>query len=193
MGEEVTLISEKGDTEFCIALPKTWKNDGTLGVLQEILDGVYFLDSDRRIQLWNRGAEQISGFHGKEVVGRCCSDNILQHLDDQGTHLCIGDCPLSAAMNTGNIKRRRYTCTTEREFVAHLLNAREKDAKAVGNRFINLIRESSVRFAKFDLRVGVSVSGTCVRPSDTVDSILRRVAPIQNSIEYDGASGMVMD
>lgn len=82
---------------------------------------------------------------------------------------------------------------SEYEFVALLLDAREKDAQAVGNRFINLIRESSLRFAKFDLRVGVSVSGTCVRPSDTVDSILRRVARIQDSIEYDGATGIVID
>lgn len=98
-------MRKKGDAEFCIVLPKTWKNDGTLGVLQEILDGVsdgvYFVDRDRRIHLWNRGAEEISGFPAKEVVGRCCPDDILQHVDDLGTHLCTAECPLSEAMSSG--------------------------------------------------------------------------------------------
>jgi GGDEF domain-containing protein len=120
------------------------------------------------------GLEEIGDRHGAEI--RTETIQVMGQTLTGALH--SGDC-------LGHV--------SEYKFVVLLLNAREKDAKVVGNRFINLIRESSLRFAKFDLRVGVSVSGNCVRPSDTVDSILRRVARIQNSIEYDGASGMVMD
>ena len=39
-------------------------------LLENIYDGVYFVDVDRRITFWNRGAERITGFKAEEVVGR---------------------------------------------------------------------------------------------------------------------------
>lgn len=48
-------------------------------LLDNLHDGVYFVDRDRRITFWNKGAERLSGFSAAEVVGRRCSDNILTH------------------------------------------------------------------------------------------------------------------
>ncbi len=68
-------------------------------LLDNLYDGVYFVDQDRRITFWNRGAERITGYLGSEVVGRQCSDNILVHVDKNGKRLCTEICPLSDAVN----------------------------------------------------------------------------------------------
>jgi len=68
-------------------------------LLEHIADGVYFVDRERRILYWNKGAEQITGFKAEEIVGRKCQDNILRHVDAAGQPLCHGDqCPLVECM-----------------------------------------------------------------------------------------------
>ena len=63
-------------------------------MLQNIYEGIYFVDMDRKITFWNKGAERISGFSVEEVLGKCCYDNILNHVDDNGNKLCLNGCPL---------------------------------------------------------------------------------------------------
>ncbi len=67
-------------------------------LLDNLHDGVYFTDRDRRIKYWNNAAGRITGFPSTEILGRCCADNILSHVDDQGKLLCLSDCPLMEAM-----------------------------------------------------------------------------------------------
>jgi len=74
-----------------------------LGVLQRVLDylndAVYITDRDRCIVLWNRRAEEITGYSRDEVVGRRCRDSILSHVDKEGRSLCRTDlCPLYRTM-----------------------------------------------------------------------------------------------
>ena len=68
------------------------------GLLDEISDGVYFVNRDRVITYWNKAAEELSGYTGREVIGRRCSDNILVHINDAGCQLCLDGCPLAATM-----------------------------------------------------------------------------------------------
>lgn len=63
-------------------------------ILQCIKEGVYFVDTNRKITFWNDYAEEITGFSASEVLDSHCYDNILNHVDDAGTHLCIEGCPL---------------------------------------------------------------------------------------------------
>jgi diguanylate cyclase (GGDEF)-like protein/PAS domain S-box-containing protein len=70
-------------------------------LLENLHEGVYFTDTQRRITYWNRAAEQITGFNEREVLGKCCADNVLMHVDDDGTSLCKGLCPLAASMKDG--------------------------------------------------------------------------------------------
>lgn len=67
-------------------------------LLDNLSEGVYFTDTHRRIQYWNKGAESITGFSAEEVLGRCCADNILMHTDLEGRSLCRSACPLAATM-----------------------------------------------------------------------------------------------
>ncbi len=67
-------------------------------ILDGLYDGVYFVDPERRITFWNRGAERITGFKANQVMGKRCADNILMHVDAKGTQLCLEGCPLTASM-----------------------------------------------------------------------------------------------
>jgi len=70
-------------------------------VLDHISDGVYFVDRDRRILYWNQGAFRLTGYKAEEVVGRCCQDDMLRHVDAAGRNLCLDGCPLTACIADG--------------------------------------------------------------------------------------------
>ena len=70
-------------------------------IIDNLRDGLYIIDQGRKIVFWNQAAERISGFSSAEVVGRSCSENILCHVDDSGSNLCGGNCPLAATMQQG--------------------------------------------------------------------------------------------
>lgn len=67
-------------------------------IVDNLHEGLYFVDLERTITYWNKAAEEITGYTAKEVVGSHCHDNILNHIDGQGNQLCFGMCPLAATM-----------------------------------------------------------------------------------------------
>jgi len=70
-------------------------------LLDNLYDGVYFVDTDRRITYWNKGAERITGYSSAEVIGKRCSDNILMHVDKGGNVLCRAGCPIADTIADG--------------------------------------------------------------------------------------------
>ncbi len=71
-------------------------------LLDGISDGVYFMDRDRIIRYWNKAAERITGFKKQDVIGTACRDNVLMHVDDAGTSLCLAQlCPALATIMDG--------------------------------------------------------------------------------------------
>ena len=70
-------------------------------ILDNFSEGVYFLDPDRVITYWNKGAEKITGYSSAEAVGKSCADNLLVHVDEQGRPLCLEGCPMAATMDDG--------------------------------------------------------------------------------------------
>ena len=71
-------------------------------VLDNLLDGVYFTDRERRITYWNHAAENLTGYSVEEIIGKHCADNFLMHVDDTGCLLCGGDCPVSLTIADGH-------------------------------------------------------------------------------------------
>ena len=71
-------------------------------IIDNLYDGVYFVDRERVITYWNRGAERITGYSAEETVGRACRDNLLNHVTANGIELCKNNCPLAAVMEDGN-------------------------------------------------------------------------------------------
>lgn len=73
-------------------------NDQYQAIFENLNDGIYYVDIDRKITFWNKGAERISGFSSAEVIDKHCYDNILMHTNDDGVQLCIHGCPLHKSM-----------------------------------------------------------------------------------------------
>jgi diguanylate cyclase (GGDEF)-like protein/PAS domain S-box-containing protein len=70
-------------------------------IVDNLADGVYYVEPDRSIRYWNHGAENLAGYQASELVGRRCYDNILAHVHAQGNSLCHSTCPLAASMLDG--------------------------------------------------------------------------------------------
>ncbi len=70
-------------------------------ILENLYDGLYLVDRDRRITYWNKAAERITGYKADEVIGSLCADNILIHVDANGKQLCRGMCPLGQTISDG--------------------------------------------------------------------------------------------
>lgn len=76
-------------------------NDFYKEIIDNLYDGVYFVDRDRVITYWNKGAERITGYSAAQTIGRACRDNLLNHITANGTQLCLTNCPLAAVMEDG--------------------------------------------------------------------------------------------
>jgi PAS domain S-box-containing protein len=70
-------------------------------ILDNLHDGVYFVNRNREILFWNASAERLTGYKAAEVVGKCCHDNIMRHVNAEGAQLCHGSCPLSETLADG--------------------------------------------------------------------------------------------
>jgi PAS domain S-box-containing protein len=73
-------------------------------IVENLYDGLYFVDRNRTITYWNKAAERISGFSSDEVIGKSCAEHILNHVDDEGYVLCTGICPLAATIVDGKFR-----------------------------------------------------------------------------------------
>ena len=71
------------------------------GLLNSISDGIYFVDRDRKIVFWNRGAEAITGYDRSEILESHCHSGKLRHLDQEGNDLCSGKCALAQTIEDG--------------------------------------------------------------------------------------------
>lgn len=63
-------------------------------IFENLHEGIYFVDKERKITFWNHGAEILTGFSSSDVLDKYCFENILAHTDVHGNQLCFGGCPL---------------------------------------------------------------------------------------------------
>ncbi len=73
-------------------------------ILENLSEGVYFVNRQRMVTFWNKGAEQITGYAASQVIGKSCRDNILNHVTAAGLELCAAHCPLAATMDDGQLR-----------------------------------------------------------------------------------------
>lgn len=88
-------------------MDKTFYKD----LIDNLYDGVYFVNTERVITYWNQGAEVLTGYSGSEALGKSCHDNFLAHVNDDGVNLCNSGCPLKEAIQNGK--------STEAEIYLH--------------------------------------------------------------------------
>lgn len=73
-------------------------------ILDNVSDGIYFVDRQRTITFWNRSAEKITGYKAGELIGQECQADILMHINEQGVRLCTGLCPLTKTLHDGLVR-----------------------------------------------------------------------------------------
>ncbi len=97
---------------------------------------VYYVDRRRTILGWNRKAEEVSGFSAAEVVGRRCMNRMLDHIDEAGTPLCQGLCPLVHAMHDGlpreDVVLLRHKLGHRVRVAVQVTPVRDRDRRIVG-------------------------------------------------------------
>jgi diguanylate cyclase (GGDEF)-like protein/PAS domain S-box-containing protein len=138
-------------------------------ILENLHDGVYFVDCERTIRYWNRAAAEITGYAPEEVVGRPCFDNILQHVDGAGCSLCQSHCPLVRTMGDG-VKREVLVYLRHRE----------------GHRVPVQVRASPMRGADGEIVGAVEIFSAAV--PRTYDE--RRLAELEDLSRRDGLTGL---
>ena len=70
-------------------------------VLESLPTGIYLVDRNRRITLWNDSAEKLTGYLRQEMIGRGCYDDLMLHCDGSSAVLCDVSCPLLQTMHDG--------------------------------------------------------------------------------------------
>lgn len=71
------------------------------GVMDNLVEGVFVIDADRRIVYWNEAASTITGYTRGQMLGGCCGRELLAHTDIKGQPLCDGICPMASVLTTG--------------------------------------------------------------------------------------------
>jgi diguanylate cyclase (GGDEF)-like protein/PAS domain S-box-containing protein len=114
-------------------------------LLDNLYDGVYFVDRTRRILFWNEGAQRLSGYSREEVVGSYCFENTLIHTDENGCHLCEAGCPLVKTIETGlPVSKRVFLRHKDQRRIAvdaHVMPLRDDRGEIVGG--IEIFRDAS--------------------------------------------------
>jgi PAS domain S-box-containing protein len=62
-----------------------------LDLFQNTEDGVYAVDANQRIILWNKAAEALTGYSAAEALGRHCQE-IMAGRDESGRVICGAAC-----------------------------------------------------------------------------------------------------
>ncbi len=138
-------------------------------LLDNLCDGVYFVDRDRAITYWNKGAERLTGYTPTEATGRHCFDNFLQHVDESGCSLCGTRCPLKLTIEDGR----------PREFDVYL---RHK----LGHRVPVTVRSSPIKDSS-----GVIIGAVEVFSDITAKKqVERRLDKLENLAHQDALTGL---
>jgi len=77
-----------------------------LDIINNLSEGVYFVNKEREINFWNKAAENIIGYEAKDMLGKRCKNSNLQHIDAEGHLICELGCPLDATVTDG--KQRKH-------------------------------------------------------------------------------------
>jgi len=138
-------------------------------VIDNLYDGVYYVDRGRRIRYWNHGASRLSGYAAGDVVGHFCYDNILNHVDASGTSLCRSLCPLAKTMRDGEPREAEV-------FLRH----RE------GHRVPIQVRTAPVRDREGTIIGGVEIFEDATRLS----AVRREVSELRDLAMHDALTGL---
>ena len=78
------------------------------GLLDNMRDGVIFIDGHSRIQTWNQATEIMTGISSGNAVGRTICPSTFSLTDANGTEIPDTACPFSACIRSGKPHQGEY-------------------------------------------------------------------------------------
>jgi diguanylate cyclase (GGDEF)-like protein/PAS domain S-box-containing protein len=73
-------------------------------IVENLREGIAFLDSQNKFFFWNQGAVDITGFTKAEILGNQCFEDILISSEGDELQLCKNDCPVEKTLRDGKIR-----------------------------------------------------------------------------------------
>lgn len=73
-----------------------------LTLLENLFEGVFYIDQTKKIKYWSKGAELITGYLSSEIVGKAHCQDILAHTSLDGVLLCNKGCLTRNTLATGS-------------------------------------------------------------------------------------------
>ncbi|MCA9236025.1 MAG: diguanylate cyclase [Planctomycetales bacterium] len=93
-------------------------------LIDAMLDGVLFVDAQRRIFLWSKGAERLSGVSAGAALKRRFAPSLLDMCNTMGRRVADDNCPVARAMaNNTQIRQRLQILGRSGQHVAINLHA----------------------------------------------------------------------
>lgn len=120
-------------------------------ILDNLYDGIFFVDRDGCITYWNKGATNLTGYNAADVQGRNYCD-IFQPLDKQGKHLCESEtCPIRRVFDISTMTEvEAYICHKE----GHLLpiSIRIAPVREVSQQYVVAVEIHSSNSPRYAMR-----------------------------------------
>lgn len=105
-------------------------------LLDNMHDGVVFVDSQLVIHLWNHGVERLTGISNEAVVGRRWLPSLVNLRDERGYDVPDDDCPVQEVISTGTQLIRRANIVSRKEDETavniHVVPVARNDGSIVG-------------------------------------------------------------
>ena len=70
-------------------------------VLNQVHDGIVWVDPDRKVVYLNKAAEQITGREASTVLGKACREGPVLFVDFDGIDICRQKCPVAMTLKDG--------------------------------------------------------------------------------------------
>ena len=91
----------RGDLQPSIGGPVSTEALFQQKLVDNMHDGVIFIDAGRKVLAWNRGVERLTGVSGKSVRTHQFVPSLMQLRDEKDQPIAENDCPVAAALRTG--------------------------------------------------------------------------------------------
>ncbi|MBN2803543.1 MAG: sensor domain-containing diguanylate cyclase [Deltaproteobacteria bacterium] len=64
-------------------------------LLEQLVEGAYIVNNNKKIVFWNSAAEDITGFPKKDIINKVCGVNGIGHVSSNGKSMCKTSCPIN--------------------------------------------------------------------------------------------------
>jgi diguanylate cyclase (GGDEF)-like protein/PAS domain S-box-containing protein len=71
-------------------------------LIDNVQDGVFFINRERKITYWNEGAQILSGYTASEAIGKSCFDEFLGNVEGSDKSISSLTCALTDSSGNGN-------------------------------------------------------------------------------------------